>query len=94
MRQIRVRPTTTTLGYSAAAPLTAMDAPPALPADADSLLKLAAQSMFASFARAAMGMLVVDREHRVVWISEGYKSFLLRAMGRRRARVVPANRAS
>jgi transcriptional regulator with PAS, ATPase and Fis domain len=51
-------------------------APPVLPADADSLLKLAAQSMFDTFAQAAMGMLVVDREHRVVWISEGYKSFL------------------
>jgi transcriptional regulator with PAS, ATPase and Fis domain len=51
-------------------------APPALPADADGLLKLAAQSMFDVFARAAMGMLVVDREHRVVWISDGYKTFL------------------
>ena len=53
-----------------------MPAPPLLPADADGLLKLAAQSMFDTFAQAAMGMLVVDREHRVVWISEGYKSFL------------------
>jgi transcriptional regulator with PAS, ATPase and Fis domain len=53
-----------------------MPSPPVLPDDADSLLKLAAQSMFDVFARAAMGMLVVDREHRVVWISEGYKSFL------------------
>jgi len=53
-----------------------MPAPPALPADADSLLKLAAQSMFDTFAQAAMGMLVVDRGHRVVWISDGYKSFL------------------
>ena len=49
---------------------------PVLPADADSLLKLAAQSMFDTFAQAAMGMMVVDRAHRVVWISEGYKSFL------------------
>jgi transcriptional regulator with PAS, ATPase and Fis domain len=47
-----------------------------LPADADALLELAARSMFDVFARAAMGMLVVDREHRVVWISEGYKQFL------------------
>jgi transcriptional regulator with PAS, ATPase and Fis domain len=53
-----------------------MPAPPVLPADADSLLKLAAQSMFDTFAQAAMGMLVVDREHRVVWISDGYKTFL------------------
>src|SRR6187431_2886417 len=53
-----------------------MSALPVLPADADSLLKLAAQSMFDTFAQAAMGMMVVDRAHRVVWISEGYKSFL------------------
>jgi transcriptional regulator with PAS, ATPase and Fis domain len=49
---------------------------PTLPADADGLLKLAAHSMFDVFAQAAMGMMVVDRAHRVVWISEGYKSFL------------------
>jgi len=48
----------------------------ALPADADGLLKLAAQSMFDTFARTAMGMMVVDRGHRIVWISEGYKRFL------------------
>ena len=47
-----------------------------LPADADGVLKLAAQSMFETFANTAMGMLVVDREHRIVWISEGYKQFL------------------
>jgi transcriptional regulator with PAS, ATPase and Fis domain len=47
-----------------------------LPADADAVLKLAAQSMFDTLARAAMGMIVVDRAHRVVWISEGYKRFL------------------
>ena len=47
-----------------------------LPADADGVLELAARSMFDSFARSAMGMMVVDREHRVVWISEGYKRFL------------------
>ncbi|MES1161596.1 MAG: PAS domain-containing protein, partial [Rhizobacter sp.] len=47
-----------------------------LPADADSVLKLAAQSMFDIFASTAMGMLVVDRAHRIVWISEGYKQFL------------------
>jgi transcriptional regulator with PAS, ATPase and Fis domain len=39
-------------------------------------LQLAAQSMFDSFARSAMGTMVVDREHRIVWISEGYKRFL------------------
>ena len=52
-----------------------------LPADADGMLALAAQSMFDSFARSAMGMMVVDRAHRVVWISEGYKRFLP-ALGR------------
>jgi len=50
--------------------------PPRLPLDADGVLALAAQSMFETFARTAMGTLVVDREHRIVWISEGYKSFL------------------
>ena len=50
--------------------------PTTLPADADSVLKLAAQSMFDIFASTAMGMLVVDRAHRIVWISEGYKQFL------------------
>ncbi len=47
-----------------------------LPEDADGLLQMAARSMFDVFARTAMGMMVVDREHRIVWISEGYKSFL------------------
>ncbi len=52
--------------------------PPAtpLPLDADQVLKLAAQSMFDTFAHTAMGTMVVDREHRIVWISEGYKNFL------------------
>jgi transcriptional regulator with PAS, ATPase and Fis domain len=49
---------------------------PALPQDADSLLKLAAQSMFDLYAQTVQGMMVVDRAHRVVWISEGYKRFL------------------
>jgi transcriptional regulator with PAS, ATPase and Fis domain len=47
-----------------------------LPLDTDQVLKLAAQSMFDTFARSAMGTMVVDREHRIVWISEGYKNFL------------------
>jgi transcriptional regulator with PAS, ATPase and Fis domain len=47
-----------------------------LPADADGVLKLAAQSMFDTLAQAAMGMMVIDRNHRIVWISEGYKRFL------------------
>ena len=51
-------------------------AAPRLSLDAERVLRLAAQSMFDAFAQAAMGTLVVDREHRIVWISEGYKSFL------------------
>ena len=47
-----------------------------LPADADALLALAANSMFDTLARTAMGVMVVDRAHRIVWISEGYKRFL------------------
>jgi len=47
-----------------------------LPLDADGVLKLAAQSMFDIFASTALGVMVVDREHRVVWISDGYKTFL------------------
>ncbi|MEO8125017.1 MAG: PAS domain-containing protein, partial [Burkholderiales bacterium] len=62
--------------------LTPPGAPPlALPGDADGMLALAARSMFDSFARSAMGMLVVDRAHRIVWISDGYKRFLP-ALGR------------
>jgi transcriptional regulator with PAS, ATPase and Fis domain len=49
---------------------------PTLPADADGVLKLAAQSMFDTLAQAAMGMMVIDRNHRIVWISDGYKRFL------------------
>ena len=47
-----------------------------LPLDADSLLGLAAQSMFETFSKSALGTMVVDRSHRIVWISEGYKRFL------------------
>jgi transcriptional regulator with PAS, ATPase and Fis domain len=52
------------------------DPTPPLPLDAESLLALAARSMFEVFANSAMGTMVVDREHRIVWISEGYKRFL------------------
>jgi len=52
------------------------ESPPVLPEDADGLLQMAARSMFDVFARTAMGMMVVDRDHRIVWISDGYKSFL------------------
>ena len=53
-----------------------MPPPPPLPQDAEAVLRLAAQSMFDLFAQSAMGMMVVDRAHRVLWISEGYKRFL------------------
>jgi transcriptional regulator with PAS, ATPase and Fis domain len=56
-----------------------MTAPPLL--DAVSARELAARSLFEVFSRTAMGTLVVDREHRVVWIDEGYKRFLP-ALGR------------
>ncbi len=54
---------------------------PFFPADADGMLKLAAQNMFDAFARSAMGTMVVDRQHRIVWISDGYRQFLP-ALGR------------
>ena len=60
----------TTTSTTTATPITP------LPLDADGVLKLAAQSMFETLASTAMGMLVVDRDHRIVWISEGYKQFL------------------
>jgi transcriptional regulator with PAS, ATPase and Fis domain len=47
-----------------------------IPQDVDGLLRLAAQSMFDVLARSTEGMMVIDREHRVVWISDGYKRFL------------------
>ena len=87
-----MRAPTLRLGMPDSAP--ARDTP--LPADADGVLKLAAQSMFETFAATAMGMMVVDREHRIVWISEGYKQFLPRLgheesdfVGRRVEEVVP-----
>ena len=48
----------------------------ALPRDADSILKLAARSMFDLFSNMAQGMMLVDRAGRVVWINEAYKRFL------------------
>ena len=49
---------------------------PLLPQSPDAVLQLAARSMFDTLAQAAQGMLVVDRQHRIVWISDGYKRFL------------------
>ena len=40
------------------------------------MLELAAKSMFDAFAGTAMGSLLVDRQYRIVWISESYKQFL------------------
>ena len=53
-----------------------MDNPDSLPRDAQSILELAARSMFELFANASEGMLLVDRQARVVWINEQYKRFL------------------
>jgi transcriptional regulator with PAS, ATPase and Fis domain len=47
-----------------------------LPNDAESVLKLAARSMFDLFSTMSEGMMLVDRACRVVWINEGYKRFL------------------
>ncbi len=51
-------------------------AQPALPRDAASILELAARSMFDLFATASEGMLLVDREARVVWINDQYRRYL------------------
>ncbi|RQO61867.1 sigma-54-dependent Fis family transcriptional regulator [Paucibacter sp. KBW04] len=37
---------------------------------------MAAQSLFQVLETSVQGMMVLDREHRIVWISEGYKRFL------------------
>ncbi|PQA77977.1 sigma-54-dependent Fis family transcriptional regulator [Rhodoferax sp. TS-BS-61-7] len=50
--------------------------PDSLPRDAHSILELAARSMFALFSSASEGMMLVDRQARVVWINEQYKRFL------------------
>jgi len=52
-----------------------MSVPP-LPRDAQSVLKLAARSMFDLFSSMSEGMMLVDRSGRVVWINESYKRFL------------------
>jgi transcriptional regulator with PAS, ATPase and Fis domain len=53
-----------------------MDTTDSLPRDAQSILELAARSMFELFANASEGMMLVDRQARVVWINEQYKRFL------------------
>jgi transcriptional regulator with PAS, ATPase and Fis domain len=47
-----------------------------LPRDAQSILELAARSMFDLFANASEGMILVDRAGRVVWINDQYRRFL------------------
>jgi transcriptional regulator with PAS, ATPase and Fis domain len=49
---------------------------PSLPLDGQRILELAARSMFELFANASEGMLLVDRQARVVWINDQYKRFL------------------
>ena len=53
-----------------------MDSNDLLPRDAQSILELAARSMFDLFANASEGMMLVDRDARVVWVNEQYKRFL------------------
>lgn len=47
-----------------------------LPKDAAAILKLAARSMFELFSSASQGMMLVDREARVVWVNDRYERFL------------------
>lgn len=47
-----------------------------LPRDGQSILALAARSMFQLFSSVSQGMFLVDRSGRIVWINEGYKRFL------------------
>lgn len=47
-----------------------------LPLDAQSILELAARSMFQLFSSISQGMFLVDRTGRIVWVNEGYKRFL------------------
>jgi len=49
---------------------------PVLPTDAQSILELAARSLFDVFANASEGMLLVDRSGRVVWINDQYRRYL------------------
>ncbi|MBX3588021.1 MAG: sigma 54-interacting transcriptional regulator [Ramlibacter sp.] len=47
-----------------------------LPRDAQSILELAARSMFHLFSSVSQGMFLVNRAGRIVWVNEGYKRFL------------------
>ncbi len=50
--------------------------PQGLPRDAQSILELAARSMFHLFSNISQGMLLVDHTGRIVWVNDGYKRFL------------------
>ena len=50
--------------------------PQSLPRDAQSILALAARSMFHLFSNISQGMFLVDRTGRIVWLNDGYKRFL------------------
>ncbi|MEZ5607209.1 MAG: sigma 54-interacting transcriptional regulator [Burkholderiaceae bacterium] len=58
--------------------MSAVQTPPSpdLPLDGERILALAARSMFELFENASEGMLLIDREARVVWINEPYRRFL------------------
>lgn len=57
-------------------PLSVTDNLTGLPKDAQSILNLAAKSLFDVFAHASEGMLLVDRSGTVVWINEQYRRYL------------------
>src|SRR3954463_273229 len=53
-----------------------MNGDTSLPLDGQRILELAAKSMFDLFANASEGMLLVDRDARVVWINDQYRRYL------------------
>ncbi len=53
-----------------------MATPDSLPRDAQSILALAARSMFEQFSHISQGMFLVDRRGVIVWVNEGDKRFL------------------
>ena len=53
-----------------------MATPDSLPRDAQSILALAARSMFEQFSHISQGTFLVDRRGVIVWVNEGYKRFL------------------
>jgi len=64
------------IAHALTLPYPTMQKKDALPRDAQSVLELAARSMFELFASASQGMILVDRQANVVWINEQYKRFL------------------